>query len=58
MEAIQQGNVYNKLVCVTRWYGGKNLGPARFDTISELAFSALKLKPSSENDDDWDVGTF
>ncbi len=42
MGAIQQHNVYNQLVCVTRWYGGRNMGKARFDTIKELANMAME----------------
>ncbi len=44
MEVIQGEEVYNKLICVTRWYGGQNIGGTRFDTISEMANEALRLK--------------
>ncbi len=54
MEEIQKGEVYNRLVCVTRWYGGQNIGAARFHTISELAASALTLTPVKE-DDSWNT---
>ena len=26
-------NVYNRLICITRWYGGQHIGPVRFDII-------------------------
>lgn len=43
MEAIQGKNVYNQLVCVTRWSSSvQHLGPARFDIIKEVSNSALQ----------------
>ncbi len=41
MGAIQQRKTYNQLVCVTRWFGGRNMGQARFDTIKELSNIAI-----------------
>lgn len=42
MEAISSRNVYNRLICVTRWYGGKHMGRARFETIKEMAITAIE----------------
>ena len=42
MEAISNKNVYNRLVCVTRWYGGKHMGRARFETIKDMAITAIE----------------
>lgn len=42
MEAISKKNVYNRLVCVTRWYGGKHMGRARFETIKDMAITAIE----------------
>ena len=42
MEAISSKNVYNRLVCVTRWYGGKHMGRARFETIKDMAITAIE----------------
>ena len=42
MEAISSKNVYNRLVCVTRWYGGKHMGRARFETIKEMVITPIE----------------
>lgn len=43
MEAIQGNDVYNRLVCVTRWSSNvHHLGPSRFDLIKELSNSAIR----------------
>ncbi|QLQ80622.1 hypothetical protein HG537_0D06230 [Torulaspora globosa] len=39
---LEQANVVNVLVVVTRWYGGTPLGPARFRHISSTAVESLK----------------
>ena len=44
MEAMDRNDVFNKLICVTRWYNGKHLGPSRFDTIRNLALDAIDVK--------------
>ena len=44
MELLRQNNVENTLVCVTRWYGGKHLGPVRFDKIIQCAKTLLGLQ--------------
>ena len=42
MDAIQKKNVYNHLICITRWYGGQHIGPVRFDIIKDLADQAIQ----------------
>lgn len=39
---LEQANVVNVLVVVTRWYGGTPLGSARFRHISSTAVESLK----------------
>ena len=41
MEAIEEKNIYNQLICVTRWHYGKHMGRARFDVIKNLAIEAI-----------------
>ena len=43
MEYLRQNNITNTLVCVSRWHGGKHLGPARFQIIMDNVKSALAL---------------
>ena len=43
LELLREHNVTNKLVCVSRWYGGINLGQARFDHIKKAARLTLDL---------------
>jgi hypothetical protein len=43
LDIMKQRNVTDSLVCVTRWYGGTNLGPARFDYILEAAKTVMDL---------------
>ena len=43
LQCLQNAGATNTLVCVTRWYGGKHLGPKRFDCIKEAAIAALGL---------------
>ena len=40
---LQNKDIRNQLVCTSRWYGGKHLGPARFDHITEAAKLVLEL---------------
>ena len=47
MDVIKKKNAYNKLICVTRWYGGKHLGKARFDLITQMAEASL------DNSESW-----
>ena len=42
LDILQRKNIVNQVVCVTRWYGGKYLGPSRFDHIEEAANSVLQ----------------
>lgn len=42
MEAIQEHQVYNQLVCVTRWSGAKSIGRARQETVKELSQLAIQ----------------
>ena len=50
---LRSHNITNKFVCVTRWYGGVNLGPARFEYILEAAKQTLGIdvhsKPAAEH---------
>jgi hypothetical protein len=43
MEAITGNNIYNKLVCVTKWNGSQYIGPDRFDMIKERSEAAIAL---------------
>ncbi len=40
---IKDHNIHNKLVCVTRWYGGTRLGKNRFDYIINAAKDSLNI---------------
>jgi putative IMPACT (imprinted ancient) family translation regulator len=40
---LQQYDVLDQLVCTSRWYGGKHLGAARFDHITEAGRLVLEL---------------
>ena len=46
LQLLKDHNITNKLVCVTRWYGGTHLGNARFDHIREAALATLQLQPA------------
>jgi hypothetical protein len=37
LELLRKEDVMNNLICITRWYGGKHLGPARFDMLVDNA---------------------
>jgi hypothetical protein len=43
LQLLREHNITNRLVCVTRWYGGKHLGRARFDYIREAGSMSLGL---------------
>lgn len=43
---LQQQNVVNKLVIVTRWYGGTPLGPLRFRHVLQCAYETLRGEKS------------
>ena len=40
---LQENKIENQLVCVSRWYAGKHLGPARFGYIIEAATNVIEL---------------
>ena len=42
LDIVQRKEIINQVVCVTRWYGDKYLGPSRFDHIEEAANSVLQ----------------
>ena len=42
MDAIQKKHVYNRLICITWWYGGQHIEPVRFDIIKDLADQAIQ----------------
>lgn len=42
LEHLVNQNVMNKLVIVTRWYGGNPIGSLRFRHISNCAFDSLR----------------
>ena len=41
LKQLQDAGLQNILVCVTRWFGGKELGRARFDHIEEAVRDVL-----------------
>jgi putative IMPACT (imprinted ancient) family translation regulator len=41
---MQQHQVLNFMVVVSRWYGGINLGPNRFKIIQNIAKEAMELR--------------
>lgn len=42
LEHMVNQNIINKLVIVTRWYGGSPIGSLRFRHISNAAFDSLR----------------
>ena len=42
LQHLRDADITNQLVCVTRWYGGKHLGPIRFKYIEEAVTNVLK----------------
>ena len=46
LKLLRDQNIINKIVIVTRWYGGKHMGPRRFDCITEVANKALQALSS------------
>lgn len=49
LEHLKQRNVINKLIIVTRWYGGSPLGSLRFRHILNCCFESLKLGEEPKN---------
>ena len=43
LEQLRKGNHTNKLVCVSRWYGGVKMGKQRFELIKKQAQGVLKM---------------
>ena len=43
LQLLKDNGITDQLVCVTRWYGGQNLGRARFDHIKEAAKDTLGI---------------
>ena len=43
LRILKEHDIINKLVVVSRWYGGRHLGPARFKCIEDAAREACKL---------------
>jgi putative IMPACT (imprinted ancient) family translation regulator len=43
LKALQLNNVSNTIVVVSRFYGGKHMGPKRFDCFRDCANEALNL---------------
>ena len=43
LDYLKRNNIVNKLVVVSRWYGGTHLGPARFNYILEAAANAVEM---------------
>ena len=41
LDILKVKNITNQLVCVSRWYGGKHLGQARFTYIKVVVQTAL-----------------
>jgi hypothetical protein len=41
LQLLQKQNVSNQLICVSRWYGGKHLGSARFNYVEEAGKDVL-----------------
>ena len=44
LQLLRDNNITGKIVCVSRWYGGVNLGEARFGHIKEAARKTLGLQ--------------
>ena len=43
LKQIRKSGIVNVLVCVTRWYGGKHLGAARFEKVQEAAKNVIEM---------------
>ena len=44
LKLLKDNNITNKIVCVSRWQGGSNLGRARFDHILKAAKQTLQIE--------------
>ena len=43
LQLLKAQNIENRLVCVSRWYGGTHLGPSRFELIKKAAEQVLSM---------------
>ena len=43
MNILKEHNIYNKIVIVTRWYGGSHIGPKRFEAIESCTKNILDI---------------
>ena len=43
LSLLQEKDVTNSLICITRWHVGPNLGPIRFDYIKQAADSVISM---------------
>jgi putative IMPACT (imprinted ancient) family translation regulator len=43
LNLLKDNYIENTLVCATRWYGGKHIGPVRFDKIIQCASRVLNI---------------
>jgi putative IMPACT (imprinted ancient) family translation regulator len=50
LNILQKHNVQNKIVIVTRWYGGSHIGPKRFDAIAKCTTDILGIKEKTETE--------
>ena len=43
LQYLKDNDICNKLVCVSRWYGGTHLGPVRFQYIENAVKEVLSI---------------
>ena len=44
LRILKELNIVNKLVVVSRWYGGQHLGPKRFQYVEDSTREVCKIK--------------
>ena len=44
MEVMEKNNIDNKMVIVTRWYGGSHIGQKRFEAIENCTKNIIKIQ--------------
>ena len=49
LKLLRDNHIEDRLVCVTRWYGGSHLGRARFDHILEAARQTLNIEATDQH---------
>ena len=37
LQMMEDNDISDRLICVSRWYGGSHMGPSRFDSIMDIA---------------------